>query len=540
MKSGGIIAAGHPVTVSTGLEILEAGGNAVDAAVGAAFTSMIAEPMLTDAGGGGYMLTSSGRESHVYDFFVRAPGRGLKEKPENLDFREVEIDFRGTTQRFHVGIGAAAVPGNIHGLCTAHAREGSLPLSEVIAPAIRHAKAGIPVTSELAFILEIIGPIFMMDPLLRSVVAPQGRFLEVGDILDYSHVAPLLEEVSRHGAQSFYRGDIAASIAKASQERGGLLTLEDLAQYETRIGTPLKRRVAGRSLLLNGPPATGGALVAFSLQLCEALKNHEHLTPEAQTELLGAAMFTCNEARATHVDPLMGKHYTSDSLDDPALLEKYRDHFLRQIESGQRVGSAQPERKLPGNTTHISVLDSFGNAAAITTSNGEGSGFVVPGCGVHLNNMLGEEDLNPKGFHLYEPGESLPSMMCPMIIDGPGTARTVLGSGGSNRIRTALFQSAYRQIFAGEDLQSSILAPRLHLEDQIFQAESGVSTRGLETLKKGDLAVNQWSTTNLYFGGVHGVSRSEHGVFSAQGDPRRGGRSGVFPENLGSKNGSTP
>ena len=296
-RSGGIISAGHPVTVSAGLEILEAGGNAVDAAVGAAFTSMVAEPMLTDIGGGGYMLTASPGTKTVYDFFVRAPGFGIQTPRETLDFREIEIDFRGTTQRFHVGLGAAAVPGNVSGLCTAHEREGRLPLSEILAPALHHARQGVTVTEELAFILEIIGPIFLLDPLLKKAVSKDGQFLKPGEVMDYSHVHPLLEAISRDGAQGFYGGDVAAAIEKASLSSGGLISREDLSRYKTRIAAPLTRGVAGHQLFLNGPPATGGALVAFMLQLCEAVNHHEALSPQEETRLLGLAMHVCNQAR---------------------------------------------------------------------------------------------------------------------------------------------------------------------------------------------------------------------------------------------------
>jgi gamma-glutamyltranspeptidase/glutathione hydrolase len=141
--------------------------------------------------------------------------------------------------------------------------------------------------------------------------------------------------------------------------------------------------------------------------------------------------------------------------------------------------------------------------------------------------MLGEEDLNPRGFHLVPPGESLPSMMCPMLIDGGDGSRKVLGSGGSNRIRTALFQTTYRMMFKGSSLEEAVLAPRIHVEGGVVQAESGVSAQGLEQLKNAGLDINQWSTTNLYFGGVHGVVRDANGTLMGQGDPRRGGRHGL-------------
>jgi len=394
-------------------------------------------------------------------------------------------------------------------------------------PAIRHARNGVTVTDELGFILEIIGPIFMLDPLLKKAVSVDGRFLKPGETMDYSHVTPLLEAISRQGAAAFYKGDVAAAMEAASREFGGLLSREDLAQYNTIISAPLTRKVAGHELSLNGPPATGGALVAFMLQLCEAVKDHKSLSPGDETRLLALAMHVCNEARAKYVDPLMGAGYHEDTLDNPKILRLYQEKLLDAFYEGKTAPTGPADPRVAGNTTHISVLDGEGNAAAVTTSNGEGSGFMVPGCGIHLNNMLGEEDLNPRGFHLVPPGESLPSMMCPMLIDGSDGSRGVLGSGGSNRIRTALFQTTYRMMFKGSSLKEAVLAPRMHVEGGIVQAESGVAALGLEQLKSAGFHINQWSTTNLYFGGVHGVVRDTNGTLMGQGDPRRGGRHGL-------------
>ena len=484
------------------MEVLSDGGNAVDAAIAGAFASMVCEPMLTDIGGGGYMLTSSSTDQTVYDFFVRAPQMPAPGEP-NLDFQEITIDFRGTEQRFHVGLGAAAVPGNIAGLCTAHRREGQLPLSRVIEPAIRLARSGVEVTTAMEVILAVIGPIFMRDPVLAQAVSRNGEFLKAGETMHYGHVLPVLEAVAREGENSFYRGDIAATIAEHCASNGGLITREDLSDYTTRISRPIQRSVRGHQLLLNGPPSTGGILVAFMLRIVDfalARSGQQH----AATTCLALSQHICNLARKTLLDPLMEEGVQSDPLEDPKVVEEYGTLLLDALNGAPLALDASNEANTRGNTTHISVIDQHGNTAAITTSNGEGSGCMVPGVGVHLNNMLGEEDLNPLGFHRVPQGESLPSMMCPMAIVHPEGGKTVLGSGGSNRIRSALFQVAYRMLFEGESITRSVEAPRMHVENGLIQAESGLETPKLHQMVQQGLELNQWTTTNLYFGGVHG------------------------------------
>ena len=238
---------------------------------------MVAESMLTDIGGGGYMLTATPSTKTVYDFFVRAPGYGIQTPKDRLDFRD-RIDPRGTTQRFHVGLGAAAVP-EMCLACVQHMKGGTASLFEILAPALHHAREGVVVTDELAFILEIIGPIFLLDPQLKRAVSKEGRFLQPGEVMDYSHVHPLLEAISREGSQGFYGGDVAAAIERSSIESGGLISREDLSRYRTRIASPLTRSCWSPTFP-QWSSSNGGALVAFMLQLCEAVPHHDALNPQ--------------------------------------------------------------------------------------------------------------------------------------------------------------------------------------------------------------------------------------------------------------------
>ena len=180
-----------------------------------------------------------------------------------------------------------------------------------------------------------------------------------------------------------------------------------------------------------------------------------------------------------------------------------------------------------GSTTHISVLDSDGWACSVTCSNGEGSGIVVPGTGVHLNNMLGEEDLNPDGFHRHPPGRRLPSMMCPMVVLRDGAVELVLGSGGSNRIRSALLQTIVGVVDRDLDIADAVDAPRVHFEGGVIYVEPGVDTSALEATGH---EIARFRQRNLFFGGVSAVRRDPAtGVMNGAGDPRRGGAMQVVP-----------
>ena len=177
-----------------------------------------------------------------------------------------------------------------------------------------------------------------------------------------------------------------------------------------------------------------------------------------------------------------------------------------------------------GSTTHIAVLDADGNGASVTCSNGTGSGVVVPGTGVHLNNMLGEEDLNPAGFHQIPPGRRVSSMMSPTLALRDGEIVLGLGSAGSNRIRSAILQTAVRVLEQEMDAGDAVVAGRLHFEAGTVQAEPGVDPGGLDGLERRGVPVVRWKRQNLYFGGVQAVAQDPAGgELSGGGDPRRGG-----------------
>jgi gamma-glutamyltranspeptidase/glutathione hydrolase len=487
----GVIAAGHPLTAQTGADVLREGGNAVDAAVAAMLASFATEPLLTGFGAGGHMLVvAPGQDPVLLDFFVEAPGRaGGRESLAELI--PITVSFGDAIQVFNIGAASVGTYGTPAGICEASARFGRLPLADLVGPAARLARGGVKVTSAQAYVFEILGDIVTSTPESAALFAPEGHVLRAGDTVRQPELAESLERLGRDGPAPFYSGDIAAAIVEWVSARGGMVTAEDLDAYVVIDRRPAEVSYRGRTVLTNPPPSAGGILIARAL----AWLDSDPGAPSLQR--IVEVMERTQEERTPEF--LAG-------LDDPEFVER----FLR----------ARGDDAPLGSTTHIAVLDRDEWACSVTCSNGSCSGVVVPGTGVHLNNMLGEQDLNPLGFHRHPPGRRLPSMMAPTTVLRDGLAELVLGSAGSNRIRSAILQTIIRVIDGGMRARDAVEAPRAHFEDGVVYAEPGLDTRALEAAGR---PIARFRERNLFFGGVQAAERDPGGRFWGGGDPRRGG-----------------
>jgi gamma-glutamyltranspeptidase/glutathione hydrolase len=467
----GVVAAGHPRSAEAGAQALREGGNAVDAAICAVLASFAVESPLTGFGAGGFMMVHDGGETTLLDFFVAAPGRDGTKRGAELVPVQVHFDVE-TVQTFYVGPVSCGVPGTAPGLEQALRRFGTMPLAELVKPGVRLAREGAPVNHEQAYILDILEPIHARLPGTRELYAPEGRTLREGEPFRFAELAEALERFGEEGAGPFCRGEIAAALGAYVTERGGTLGQADFAAYEVIEREPIRASFRGTEVLTNPPPSSGGTLIAYCLGLLE--QAGESSGPEQ----LVAAMEAANAARGD----------------------------------------------LLGSTTHISALDDNGMCANVTCSNGSGSGVLVPGTGVILNNMLGEEDLNPLGFHSIPPGRRVTSMMAPTVVLRNGEIELGLGSAGSNRIRSAILQTIVRAVEQGMGADEAVRAPRLHFEDGVVQAEPGIDDEALARIEAGGTPVLRRPEINLFFGGTQAVARERgSGKLSGGGDPRRGG-----------------
>jgi gamma-glutamyltranspeptidase/glutathione hydrolase len=509
----GVVAAGHPLTAEAGAEVLREGGNAVDAAVCAVLTSFAVESPLTGFGAGGFMLVHDGGEAGtLIDFFVAAPGHGGVQRREEL--LPIEVYFDQTPQVFNIGPAACGVPGTAAGLAHALKRFGSMPMGELVKPAIQLAWDGVPLNTQQAYILEILEPILTHFEESRRLYAPEGRRLGEGEVFRFPALAEALERFAAEGPAPFYSGEVGVAVADHLAELGGSLSREDMAAYEAVERRPAWARFRGAEVLTNPPPSSGGILIALTLELLERLGS-------AGVDETVAVMRIAQESRD---EAFLAGLYEEDFLEvflDPENL----DAIAARLREDLWHGPDEPARGDGlGSTTHLAVLDGDGMCATVTCSNGTGSGIVVPGTGVHVNNMLGEEDLNPHGFHLTPPGRRMPSMMSPTIVMHDGEVIAGLGSAGSNRIRSAILQVILRLVAERMPVGDAVRAPRVHFEADTVQAEPGIDEAALQRLEARGVPVARWKRLNLYFGGVQAVAREPRsGALSGGGDPRRGG-----------------
>ncbi|MEM6712940.1 MAG: gamma-glutamyltransferase [Pseudomonadota bacterium] len=488
------IAAGHTLTADVGAEILRSDGSAVDAAVAALLAACVCEPVLASPAGGGFAMVSSSSAPACLDFFVHTPKHPSGQRYDGLT--EIEADFGGTLQAFHIGPGSVATPGFIPGLLELHKRFGRVPLRRLVEPAIGHAKSGVALTPYQARLAQIVGPILLATPSARDLHAraDEETLLEQGDTLTNHNLADALDAIASEGARIVTEGEIAQAMLEAAS--GGHLERDDLRLYEPVWRDPLTRSLGQmpkdhrRMLATNPAPSAGGGLITALLATYQSGETFEPLS-------FAKALDTVDKRWRALSKP--------QGFDD-------------------RMMASAPASVATRGTTHVSVIDADGMAVSITVSNGEGNGSIVPGCGFMLNNMLGEDDLLADGPGSWEPDKRLSSMMAPTLVADPKGGLLALGSGGSNRIRSAMAQVLLRWGIHGERLEDAIRAPRLHAEEGHLDAEPGLD---LEPLQRAFEDHKIWDAPSMFFGGAHGVERvvNADGRFSIEGagDDRRDG-----------------
>ena len=484
----GAIAAGHRLTAQAAEETLHAGGNAVDAAIAAAVMACVVEPVLAGPAGGGFaMVRADARAEPVLcDFFSQTP----KQRNPAARVEAVEADFGDATQTFHIGPGTVATPGFVPGLLALHERYGRLPWAALLAPAAEVAERGHAVSAFQANLPCIIAPILLHTEEARAVFAPSGALIGAGETLRNPGLARLWRLLAEGGMEAWENEVWPALLALAGPEAGGHLREDDLRDYEVCWRTPLLAEVADALVWLNPLPAASGVMIALALARLRALM-------ETGEE---ADCFACACARA---------------LDHADRLRREADHDLARLLAA-----------LPASwrgTTHISVIDGEGMACAMTVSNGEGNGQMVGDFGFMPNNMLGEEDVNPAGAAHFPEDVRLSSMMAPTLAEDVQGRLVALGSGGSNRIRSALSLVLARLLLRGEALAVAVEAPRLHVEDGAVDAEPGLAAAEMARLRALFGEVRAWTKPSMFFGGVHAVLRAPDGALSAVGDFRREG-----------------
>ena len=430
-KGKGVVAAGHELTARAAAEILQDGGNAFDAALAGIFMTFVAEAVFSSPGGGGFLMARrAGRDdATLLDFFAETP---LKRRPASeVSFYPIYADFGPAKQEFHIGPGSSATPGVVPGLFAMHEALCTLPMKRLVEPAVRAARQGFPLTDFQAYLFTVIAPILTASQGVARIFAPDGKPMIAGTTFRNEELAETLEWLAEDGARLFIDGDVGKAIVAQSRDQGGYLTHDDLARYRVAWREPLYWRHGDATVALNPPPAASGALIAFGLGFLAAL-----------------ASTVAHSMRSRCVPPWKRPTKPARTTARPS-----RRGSPRAI-SPKRSGQAARHPAAYRGTTHVSVIDAEGNAAAISLSNGEGNGYLVGKFGFMLNNMLGEEDIASGALGDWRAGTRLSSMMAPTIILQKDGTVTALGTGGSNRIRTAILQVAVNLLDRGMSLEA--------------------------------------------------------------------------------------
>jgi gamma-glutamyltranspeptidase/glutathione hydrolase len=497
-------AAGTPYAAEAAAETYRAGGNAADAAVAAAAAVGVTEPLMSSIGGGGFALVRDpSGEAELIDYYDAMPGKGLPASAFGAGGSPQTIILKyGAGVRSIVGGASSAVPGSLRGWEKILQRHGRLTLKETLAPAVRFARGGFRLCRTSALWFQVAEEVLRLTDETRKHFYDGDRVYLEGEEVRFPELADTLEALGEEGVKLFYEGELARRISTYMLQMGGIITEQDLAQYKAVVREPMSVRYGAGAMYTNGPPSAGGSTLAQMLKVVSA---YDLATiPETEyVRVMAGAMKLALQDRET------------------AYLDGAENGRVAERLTGEEYAAEQRRRIFFGSphTTHLSCVDSDGMAVSITASMGYGSGLVVPGTGIPMNNTLGEPELNPKGFHALEPGERLISSMSPTVVSSEEGGLIALGSPGASRIPTAILQTVINVLDFGMTLESAVLAPRFHAEGDLFAYEAGARTADLDRYER----VLSYEVPNMFFGGVNAVRRTPDGRFEAAADPRRSG-----------------
>jgi gamma-glutamyltranspeptidase / glutathione hydrolase len=499
-------AAGTPYAAEAAAETYRAGGNAADAAVAAAAAVSVTEPLMSSIGGGGFALVRDpSGEAELIDYYDAMPGKGLPDSAFGAGGSPQTIVLKyGAGVRSIVGGASSAVPGSLRGWEKLLDRHGRLTLKETLAPAVRFARGGFKLCRTSALWFQVAEEVLRLTDETRKHFYKGDRVYLEGEEVRFPELADTLEALGEEGADLYYEGELARRISSYMLEKGGILTEEDLAEYEAIVREPMSVRYGAGAMYTNGPPSAGGPTLAQMLKVVSAYDLSTIPETEYVRVMAGAMKLALQDRETAYLDGAENGRVAERLTGEEYAVEQRRRIF-------SAFGSP--------HTTHLSCVDGDGMAVSITASMGYGSGLVVPGTGIPMNNTLGEPELNPKGFHALKPGERLISSMSPTVVSSEEGGLIALGSPGASRIPTAILQTVINVLDFGMMLEGAVLAPRFHAEGDLFAYEAGARTADLDSYER----VLTYETPNMFFGGVNAVRRTPEGRFEAAADPRRSG-----------------
>ncbi len=489
-----MVVAQEPLAADVGVTILRSGGNAVDAAVAVGFALAVTHPFAGNIGGGGFMLIrlADGRTTFI-DFREKAPGKAT---------HDMYLDASGNVTRDSlVGWRAVGVPGTVRGLELALKKYGSKSWSELLQPAIHLASAGFPISYSQMRSFHYAADMLSQFPDSKRIFLKDGNFYDWNENFQQPELARTLERIAHNGAKEFYEGETARILASQMEKNGGLITLEDLREYQSVERKPLEGDYKGYHIITSPPPSSGGVGILQMLAMLDGTGYEKSKAGSATADhYLAEVMRRFYADRNQYLgDPDFVKDPITALL-DPAYIRARRDSIDPALATpSDRINPGLPVTAAEGSeTTHYSIADEQGNVVAVTyTLNaGYGSGVTVPGAGFLLNDEMDDFAAKPGSPNLFglvqgeansiAPGRRPLSSMVPTIVLKDGKPFLVLGAPGGSRIITAVLQVLLNVIDFGMNIQEAIDFPRVHHQwkPDRLDIERGISPDTIVLLKK--------------------------------------------------------
>lgn len=524
----GMVVTSHFLATESALDVLKNGGNAIDAAVTAAFSLAVTQPRSGNIGGGGFMLISSEKKDEVVaiDYREKAPSKATVDM-----FLDEKGDADSDKSRFsHL---AAGVPGTVAGLAMALEQYGTISLKDAMTPAIKLAEEGFVVTPRFSKGLkDREDRLKKWESSNKIFYKADGGYYEPGELFVQKELAATLKRIAEVGAKEFYTGKTAELLVAEMAKHGGLISMEDMKNYTPVIRKPVHGNYRGFDIYSMSPPSSGGAHVVQILNILEGYPIPEYGHNSSITiHLMAEAMKRAYADRSLYLGdedfvkvPLKGltsKKYAAAIRED---IDPYRAMPSKMIVPGKPIPYESNE------TTHFSIVDKFGNAVSntYTINFSYGSGIVVEGAGFLLNNEMDDFSAKPGVPNAYgliggeankvEPNKRMLSSMSPTIVKQNGKNFLVTGSPGGSRIITTTLQVIMNVVDHGLNIQSAVAAPRIHhqwLPDEI-RIEEGLSPDTIDALKQKGHEVKQKSS----MGAIQSIMIKD-GMMYGGADPRR-------------------
>ena len=486
----GAVACGHIETAKVAKEILLAGGNAFDAAIASLCAMFVTEPCMASFGGGGFALIRKENQIHQFDFFCQTP----QHKTDSSHFKKVEVDFGDSKETYYAGHPSVAVPGIPAFIQQLHEQLATMPLRDLLQPAIQLAKEGVALNWFQNYDIHLLREFFTLQPDRSAhLFTEAGNVKPIGAIIQMPELASTLDFIALDGIQDFYRGDIAQLFFKEHQANYGSQTPEDWRNYESKWSKPLQFQWQNQMISTVHLPSIGGWLQRSFLSHL----NSTDIKPKSNAHLQALIYAFKNEASTRRNKEQLEHRF-------PELKQK-----------------VQWQNLVNQGTSHFNIVDKQNNAICLTTTVGSGSGMYIGETGIYLNNMLGEEGLMPNGINSWKPNTRLFSSTCPTIATNlDNQTVTILGSGGSTRIPYAIAQVLFTAQLKHTSLADAIEMPRVFDDLTEVQIEPGFDNEN-------DQLGKIWANKSLYFGGVHAISM-QNKTIKVAADSRREGYAEVW------------